>query len=684
VVSSSGPRGAARRERGRPGWPRRPSGLAYGGDYTPEQWPEEMWVEDARLMRDCGVNLVTVGVFAWGLLEPKEGQYDFDWLDRVIDLLHGAGVSIDLATGTASPPPWFSRAYPDSLPRLVDGTTMWPGSRQAFCPSSPDYREAAVRLVGALAKHYAGHPALAMWHIHNEYGCHNAYCYCDTTAAAFRGWLVRRYGDLDTLNDAWSTSFWSQRYYDWEEILPPRTTPTFGNPGQQLDFARFSSDELLDCYLAERETLRGITPDVPVTTNFMDFFKPIDYWSWASELDVVSNDHYLRHYVPEPHVHLSMAADLTRSLAGGAPWLLMEHSTSAVNWQPVNYAKRPGEMRRNSLAHIARGADGALFFQWRASRGGAEKFHSGLLPHAGVETKVYTEARELGRSLRSLGDVKGSRVEADVAILFGWPSWWAGELPAHPTTEPRVLDQVLETYTALWHSGVTTDFAHPGADLSAYRLVLAPSLYLVSDEDASRLERYVDAGGTLVVGFFSGIADEHDEVRLGGYPGAFRQLLGVRIEEFFPLRPGTTVPLSDGSTGSLWSELGAATDAEVVAAYADGPVAGSPAVTVRRHGAGRAWYVGTRLIPDDLTALLTRLVTEAGVSRHDPPSEVEVVRRRRHDESYLFVINHSDQPATVAGSGVDLLTGRTHDGRVRVEAGDVVVVRERADDGAGG
>ena len=380
-------------------------GIAFGGDYNPEQWPESVWAEDVRLMQQAGVDLVSVGIFSWALLEPRPGAYDFGWLDRVMDLLHEGGIQVDLATATASPPPWLAREHPETLPVTADGARMWPGARQAFCPSSPVYRELAGGMARRMAERYRGHPALVLWHVSNEIGCHNAHCYCDVSAAAFRAWLQERYGDTDRLNDAWGTRFWSQRYDRWEEVWPPRLTPagTFANPTQQLDFARFSSDELLHNFVLERDVLHEVTPDVPVTTNFMVMsgVKGMDYFRWGPEVDVVSTDHYLQSE-PAPGaipalVELAFCADWTRGVARGSPWVLMEHSTSAVNWQPRNVAKLPGELRRNSLQHVARGADAVLYFQWRAARAGAEKYHSAVLPHAGSDTKTYREAAELGQ-----------------------------------------------------------------------------------------------------------------------------------------------------------------------------------------------------------------------------------------------------------------------------------------------
>ncbi|MET7833695.1 beta-galactosidase [Micromonospora sediminicola] len=653
-------------------------GIWYGADYNPEQWPEEVWAEDVALMRQAGVNLVSVGIFSWALLEPAPDRYEFGWLDRALDLLHAGGIRVDLATATASPPPWLAHRHPETLPRRADGTVLWPGGRQAYCPSSPVFRDRSLRLVEAVARRYAAHPSVVLWHVSNELGCHNVHCYCDVSAEAFRRWLRERYGDLDALNAAWGTAFWSQRYHDWAEVNPPRAAPTFANPTQQLDFLRFSSDEQRAQLRAERELLNRLVPQ-PVTTNFMigTGIKYLDYHSWASDVDVVANDHYLTAADPRPQVNLALAADQTRGVAGGAPWLLMEHSTSAVNWQPRNIAKTPGQMRRNSLAHVARGADGVLFFQWRASRAGAEKFHSALVPHAGPDTKVFREVRRLGADLRALAEVRGSRVDADVALLFDYEAWWGAELDSHPSVDVTYTDRLAALHGALWRAGVTADVVHPSADLSRYRLVLAPTLYLTRDADADALRRFVEAGGTALVTYFSGIVDEHDHIRLGGYPGAFRDLLGVRTEEFFPLRAGETVRLDDGARADVWTEWLHAEGAEVLAAYADGPLPGVPALTRHAVGAGAAWYVGTRLDDAATDRLVARLLAEAGVRPPvAAPAGVEVVRRRSADRSWLFVLNHTDGSARLPATGVELLSGERCDGELVVPAGEVAVVRE--------
>ncbi|MFE9020073.1 beta-galactosidase [Streptomyces sp. NPDC007808] len=656
-------------------------GIAYGGDYNPEQWPEEVWAEDMRLMREAGVTMVSVGIFSWALLEPSEGAYDFSLLDRVLDLLHTHGIAADLATPTAAPPAWFFHAHPEALPVDKDGRTLSYGSRQTFCPSSPAYREAALRMARALAGRYADHPALVMWHVHNEYGCHNAECYCDESAAAFRRWLRERYADdLTALNDAWGTRFWSQWYYDWDEILPPRPTGAVPNPTHQLDWRRFCSDELLSLYEAERRVLLDAAPSIPATTNFMVMynFDALDYWRWAPKLDIVSNDHYLQSADPESEIDVALSGDLVRSLAGG-PWLLMEHSTGAVNWQPVNRAKRPGELRRNALAHVARGADGIAYFQWRAAKAGAEQWHSAMLPHAGTDSRIWRDVVRLGADLRALAEVRGSVGTAEVAIVWDWNARWAMELPSQPSAELRFHDLVRTWYEPLWRAGVAVDFVRPDADLSAYRLVLAPSLYLVDDTGAANLTGFVERGGTLAVGFHSGAVDENCHVRLGGYPGAFREVLGVRTDELFPLLPGESVGLSSGGRGTLWSERVRPAGAETVASYTGGPLSGVPAVTRHAHGAGVAWYLATLPDPETLTGLLDRIRGEAGVKPvRSTPRGVEAVLRRGPHADYLFLINHTDRPAhvAVASDATELLTGKPAPGAVSVPAGETAVVRE--------
>ena len=417
----------------------------------------------------------------------------------------------------------------------------------------------------------------------------------------------------------------------------------------------------------------------PVTTNLMSWFKPADYWEFSRRMDLISNDHYLIADDPDGAQQLAMSADLMRSLASGRPWLLMEHSTSAVNWQPRNRAKAPGEMRRNSLSHLARGADGALFFQWRASVAGAEKFHSAMLPHAGTDSRRWREVVQLGADLQRLAEVAGSTVQpAPVAILHDWSSWWAAELDSHPSVDVAVMAESRAWHSELWRVGVGSDFASPDADLTRYQVVIAPVLYLLAEEAAAGLRNFVESGGTLVVTYFSGIADEADHILTGGYPGSLRDLLGVRIEEFYPLLSDQQVALTAYGPGEVWSEYGAAAGAEVMSAYAGGPVDGAPAITRRQAGAGAAWYVGTRLTEAGRSELLGTVLQGAGVRPvvDDLPPGLEAVRRVGDGASYLFLINHADREARVAARGTELLSGAGVDGTAIVAAGGVAVIRE--------
>ena len=662
--------------------------IAFGADYNPEQWPRHVWDEDVRAMREAGVNIVTLAVFAWARLQPAPDRWTFEWLDDVMDLLHANGIAVDLATATASPPAWLCRAHPEILPVTSSGQTLWPGGRQHWRPTSPVFREHALRLVERLARRYADHPALAAWHVSNELGCHNVYDYSDDAARAFRIWLRDRYGDLDTLNAAWGTAFWSQHYGDWEEILPPRLAASYPNPTQQLDFKRFSSDALREHLRAERDLLRAITPDVPVTTNFMIMgdLGAMNYASWASDVDFVANDHYVR---PGPHAvaELLFSANLTGNIAGGRPWFLMEHSTSAVNWQPINVPKTAGALERDSLSHVAHGADAVCFFQWRASAAGAEKYHSAMVPHAGTDSEVFRSVVHLGQSLRTLAPVVGStRKPAPVAILVDWDSAWASQQDSHPTERLRYRQEAFDWYLALQRAGIRADVLPAEADLRPYRLVIAPILHVTPVALAERLRSFVESGGHLVTTYFSGIVDEFDHVLLGGYPGALRDLLGIRVEEFAPLLDDETAPLDNGTVGTLWTDRLQVTgaDVEILARYVTGELAGQPAITRRRVGEGSATYVSTRLGVGGLAPVVDGLVAAVGLRSDLPASargQVELAIRHRDGDEFWFLVNLTDAPVVMPDLAGEVVLPHTpvRDGAsLTVPTRGVVVLRRDA------
>lgn len=656
--------------------------VIYGGDYNPDQWPETIWEEDARLMQEAGVNLVSLGIFSWSKLEPQPGVYDFAWLDRIIELLYAHGVSINLATPTASPPPWLVRLDPDVLPVTADGVKLGPGSRRHYCPHNTTYRQHAARLVTQLAQRYRHHPALALWHIDNEYACHVGECFCETSAQAFREWLQARYGTLEALNAAWGTTFWSQQYGEWLEIQPPRRAPAFLNPSQLLDWQRFCSDSWLACFEDQKTILRETTPNVPLTTNFMGFHKPLDYWTWAAREDIVSNDAYPDTSNPDWMIESGMVCDLMRSLGKGRPWLLMEQAATHVNWRVRNATKRPGVMRLGSYQAIARGAIGVMFFQWRASQFGAEKFHSAMLPHAGTETRVWREVKALGAELKQLDSLLASEARAEVAIVFDWENWWALEQAGKPLNDLRLLPLVKSYYTALYKKGVTTDFVHPEADLSHYRLVIVPHLYLLNDRAVHNITHYVANGGVLVMSFFSGIVDERDHVRLGGYPAPFQELLGMHVEEFAPYSESQTNTLqsSDGQHFgcSQWSDVIHLHGAESVANYLHDYYANTPAITRHQFGQGASFYIGTLLDEAGLSWLLDRIVTEAKVSVSSAaPIGVELIQRGSGTQTWLFALNYSSRPVevTLDRSGRDLITGATVDKSIVLGPTGVAIIQ---------
>jgi len=657
--------------------------MIYGGDYNPDQWPEETWQEDVRLMQEAGVNLVSLGIFSWSKLEPRPDEYNFDWLDRLMDLLHKHGVSVNLATPTASPPAWLVRRSPEILPITQDGITLWHGARRHYCPHSSAYHERATNIAAKLAERYANHPALAMWHVDNEYACHVTECFCDASTAAFRDWLKGRYGSLDKLNYAWGTAFWSQIYSEWDEIHPPRKAPAFINPTQQLDWARFNSDSWIACFDEQKAVLRKLTPDIPVTTNFMGFHGPIDYWDLASHEDVVSNDNYPDTSDPQWMVYAGMVCDLMRSIGDRRPWILMEQAPAQVNWRERNATKRPGVMRLGSYQAMARGADGIMFFQWRQSKAGAEKHHSGMLPHAGIDSRVWREVKALGNELPKLDAVLSSQVQAEVAILMDWENWWALELDSKPSNDLKLIPQIYSYYKSLFEHNITVDFVHPEAELARYKLVIAPNLYLVNEATVANINRFVEDGGHLAMSFFSGIADENEHIRLGGYPAPFREMLGLVVEEYAPYSEtqANSICTTDNKqfSCSLWSDVIQLKTAQALATFEQDFYAGSPAITSNRFGKGNAFYVGT--VPDSngMDWLMETICEVTNIKAVVPnvPTGVEILKRVSGNSSCVFVLNHTSENITVqlGVNGHNLLTGLEVNGSIELEASGVAIVQ---------
>jgi len=657
--------------------------IYYGGDYYPEQWNEEIWREDMRLMREAGVNLVSLGIFSWAKLEPKPGQYQFDWLDRILDLLHTNGVLVALATATASPPPWFSRLHPESWPVAADGLSYKPGSRQFYCPNSVAYREAASRLAGEMARRYGKHPAVWMWHVNNEYGCHVHECYCPVCAQAFQEWLRERYKSVDVLNDVWGTAFWSLGISTWADIQLPNRNTSYRNPAQVLDYRRFMNQSLLNLFKAEIDAIRAAGADQPLFTNMVFGLKELDGFEWAKYQDVTAIDMYINPANgKQAWKEGAFWHDLTRSWGRGKPYLLVEQTTSQVNWRTVNSLKAPGTIRTFSYQALARGASSVMFFQWRASRSGAEKYHAGMIPHYGVDgSRIFAEVKQMGAEFTRLEKLASQRIHSEVGILFSYENIWALEIDSKPA-QLDAWNMLRPWYHALIEQNIPLDFVHPDDGFNQYKVLIAPLLYQLSDAQAERLRRFVQTGGTLLMTYFSGITDLNERIWLGGYPALLQDVLGIKVEEWQPFQPGDTNLLSVSNTSikcSHWADLLHTTTAKVIATYTQDFYAGRPALTKNQFGIGTAYYAGTLPAQNWLSNWICSICAEQGVKplvKADPNVETGL-RTGTDGASTLVLINHANEPAQVnllGKHGRSLLDDRVITDELVLDPYDVLIL----------
>lgn len=692
-------------------------GIAFGGDYNPDQWPEEIWDDDIRLMEKAGVNTVALAIFSWDRIQPQENRWDFGWLDRIIDKLGKAGIATDLASATATAPLWLYEKHPEVLPCDKFGHPVNAGSRQSWSPTSPVFKEYALTLCRKLAERYGANPYVTAWHMGNEYGWNNRNDYSDNALNAFRLWCERKYGTIGALNQAWGTTFWGQEMNSFDEVLIPRFmgADSMVNPGQKLDFERFGNDMLLDFYKAERDAIAEICPDKPFTTNFMVSTDQccMDYADWANEVNFVSNDHYF-HEGGEMHLdELACSDALMDSFALGKPWYVMEHSTSAVQWKPLNMRKRRGETVRDSLAHVAMGADAINFFQWRASAFGAESFHSAMVPHAGEDTKLFRQVCELGETLRTLADagVQGSELErSDTAILFSAESEWATRSETLPSMKLNHWRDVRDWYRAFLNAGSRADIVPLKYDWSDYKTVVLPTVLMLSAADTQRLADFAAAGGRVVVGYATGLIDENFHTWLGGYPGAgdglLRDMLGIRGEEFnilgsgvegepeaIRLGAGGEVALEDaaalnGATTRLWQNDVTVTGdrTQVLAMYAgeeadEWELDGMAAVTRNPYGAGEAYFVGCDLDVADLTKLIrTYLAAPAQSQQSQANTDVLHTVRKSADAAFDFYLPRGKKEVELQGvEGEPVVLFQTErgeeNGSYTVRRNGVLVVR---------
>ncbi|MGN1368364.1 MAG: beta-galactosidase [Aristaeellaceae bacterium] len=645
--------------------------VLYGGDYNPEQWPEETWSEDMRLLKRAHIDVLTLNVFSWAALQPDETHYDFARLDRIMDMVHQNGFKVCLATSTAAHPAWMAKKHPDILRCGPDGIRRKFGGRHNSCPNSPTYRRYSVELARRLAQRYGHMENIVAWHIANEYG---GECYCENCERAFRVWLRRRYGSLDALNRAWNTAFWGHTFYDWDEVvLPDLRSEEFDTgwrrtnfQGISLDYRRFNSDSMLECFCMERDAVKEITPDIPVTTNLMGFYQALDYGKWAKEMDFVSWDSYPE--FGEPIEKNAMCHDLMRGIGKGKPFWLMEQTPSVSNWHDYCVLKRPGVMRLLSYQAIAHGADTVMFFQMRRSVGACEKYHGAVIDHAGRgDTRVFREVEALGAELERLGDtLLGAHTPAATAIVFDWDNWWASSLSAGPSKDMSVVAECLRWYKALSALNIPVDIIGEDDDLTPYRLVIAPMLYMVKGSCDDRLRSFVRHGGTLVATTFSGYVQENDLVVPGGYPGKLRDILGIWVEEIDALPPNKENSfVFDGQTypARILCDLLHCEGAQPLAVYDSDFYAGLPAVTRHAFGEGTAYYVATCSGDSFYTAFLRQAACQAGVSSSmHTPSGLSALLRENENGRFLFLLNTSEEEKTARlnDACTELLSGCTY------------------------
>ncbi|MCX4322982.1 MAG: beta-galactosidase [Lachnospiraceae bacterium] len=660
--------------------------IPYGGDYNPEQWSEDSWEEDMRLLKLAHIDIVTLNVFSWAMLQSDDDVYHFDKLDKIMELVKKHGMKVCLATSTGAHPAWMARKHPDILRVEANGMKRKFGSRHNSCPNSPTYQKYAVALAAKLADRYGKYDNLVAWHISNEYG---GECYCENCEKKFRKWLKEKYGTIEEVNRVWDTAFWGHTFYDFEDIVAPNhLSEHWGNDrstfqGISLDYRRFNSESILNAYRLEYDAVHAVTPDIPITTNLMGTYQPLDYQMWAKYMDFVSWDNYPANDTPISGV--AMRHDLMRGLKQGKPFALMEQTPSVTNWLPYNMLKRPGVMRLWSYQAVAHGADTVMFFQMKRSIGACEKYHGAVIDHAGHEnTRVFREVAELGAELDSLGaQTLGARSDAHAAIVFDWDNWWGISYSAGPSVYLDYCREVERYYKALFDLHIPVDMIGVEDDLSKYDLVIAPVLYMVKTGYDEKLRAYVKNGGRFLTTFFSGYVDEHDLVTVGGYPGKLRDILGIWVEEEDALPEdmhncfhykGTTYP------ASMLCDLLHTEGAEALASYEKDFYAGMPVLTKNAFGKGFGYYVAAQSNDEFYRMYLGEICREAGIEPiMDAPDGTEVTRRVNDNGTFVFLLNHGEKAQVVAMpfAGTDLLSGKSYEqgDALTLAAKDVAIVK---------
>ncbi len=636
-------------------------GILHGGDYNPDQWLSRPQIldDDFKFMKIAGCNAFSVGIFSWANYEPREGVFDFSWLDSIMDRMAEAGNNVMLATPSAAKPAWMSKKYPEIRRVNRQGIRDFHHTRMNHCWTSPIYREKVGQINTMLAQRYAGHPALKAWHVSNEY---HGECYCELCVKSWWKWLEEKYGTIERLNDAWWTGFWSHRYDSWDEIEPGDWVD-----GMRLDWRRFNSWQMREFMLFESLPLKEIAPDIPITTNMMGFYETVDYWRIAEICDFISDDSYPDWLGGEDQIiqaaRIGMIHDMHRSMKKGSPFLLMESTPGSTNWKKYFRQKRPGVHNLEMMQAIAHGADGVCYFQWRKGLGGGEKFHGAVVDHSNrTDTLEFTAVKELGETLPKIAGISGSSSSSPAALIYDWEIRWAIDCSHGPGSADfkKYVDTCVSHYRQFWRNSIPCDVIESLSPFDSYRIISAPMLFMLKPAVAERLVEFVRNGGILVSSYLSGIVDEFNRCIPDGWPGmGLRQLFGVREETVDGLGPNDkqsvrfSSPIGEMKGDYPASEYCAIVHpegAEILAKYTDDFYAGSPAVTVNRFGKGYAYYIGARLSDEFHKGLYSHIL-----SRHfgpemkffDFPEGVSARVRGEAGREHLFIMNFNDREVSV-------------------------------------
>lgn len=663
--------------------------VLYGGDYNPDQWDDATIDKDMELFKEAGVNLVTLPMFSWAKLEPEEGRYEFEWLDKIVDKLWANNIYVCLATPTTAQPAWLSKKYPEVLPVDIAGRKRTHGMRVFFCVNSVKYRERAAAIAKEMAKRYSHIPGLVAWHIANEYG---TYCYCDQCQSKFRQWLEKRYGTIEKLNEKWNTTFWGRIVYNFDEIMVPTelNDDYRFNPIIQLDYMRFMTDSTLECYLNEADIIKEYIPNIPVFSNISGFIKKLNQFKLVEHMDCAGWDNY-----PGPRDHPSLPAlkhDIMRALKDGQSYIIAEQSPNQQNWQPYNKLKRPGEVRTIAYQGLARGGDTCLYFQMRQSIGGQEKFHGAFIGHGeSNDTRIFKELTQLGQEFKKLGDAFiGGRTQSEIGILFDWDNWWALELTSGPTKDMDYLSQVNKYYKAFYDQNLPVDILKVTSSLDSYKIVMAPLLYMEKEGIAEKVAEFMKNGGIFIATYMTGLVDENDRCVFGTYPGKYRDLLGIEIDETDALYPDEDNLILTNKNlfgdersykcGFLCDIIHLKT-AQSLATYGKDFYKDTPCITKNEFGKGSAYYIGSEPEESFLADFVQKITQEKDINPLFKASKnIEIATRKNKKGEVTFVINHGDETGMVEIGNeeyINLLNDNVIQGNYEISGRDVMVLKRK-------